>query len=401
MKYLLMHKRTAVLELDIDKLGMIAKIGAVSAPEHLPVGVRTSKSGVDRASFNEWWADRCIPANRSGMRDAFQVLGAVVPQQLLSRSYGLSLSDHYWLKPTDSALTWEQINFFDNPFSDDIGDILFGKQHGAEIDFASPDITTDGNLKKRWRIINGKRCLMKGGSEPFYPQPFNEVIASAVMRRLGISHIPYTVTWGDEHPYSVCENFVTPDTELVPAWRVYQLKKKPNSSSVFQHYIDICAELGIQNISRAMDEMLVVDFLIANEDRHFNNFGLLRNPETLEWIGAAPIFDSGSSLGYDSLPNRFLSANIPCKPFKKTHAAQIQLVSSFDWIDFSKLDGIADEIQEILSGERTAEFIDEARRNAIANAVVKRIAMLKEIAQQHTNTDDLSDDLTENIAQTY
>ena len=64
MKYLLMHKRTVVLELDIDKLGMIAKIGAVSAPEHLPVGVRTSKSGVDRASFNEWWADRCIPASR-------------------------------------------------------------------------------------------------------------------------------------------------------------------------------------------------------------------------------------------------------------------------------------------------------------------------------------------------
>ncbi len=242
---------------------------------------------------------------------------------------------------------------------------------------------------------------MKGGSEPFYQQPFNEVIASAVMRRLGIAHIPYTVTWGDEHPYSVCENFVTPDTELVPAWRVYQLKKKPNSSSVFQHYTEICAELGIQNMTRAMDEMLVVDFLIANEDRHFNNFGLLRNPETLEWIGAAPIFDSGSSLGYDSLPNRFLSANIPCKPFKKTHAAQIQLVTSFDWIDFSKLDGIDDEIQEILSGERTAEFIDDTRRNAIANSVVKRIAMLKEIAQQHTNTDDLSDDLTENIAQTY
>ena len=45
--------------------------------------------------------------------------------------------------------------------------------------------------------------------------------------------------------------------------------------------------------------------------------------------------------------------------------------------------------------------IDEARRNAIANAVVKRIAMLKEIAERHTSTDNLSDDLTENIAQTY
>ena len=50
--------------------------------------------------------------------------------------------------------------------------------------------------------------------------------------------------------------------------------------------------------------MIVVDFIIANEDRHLNNFGLVRNANTLEWIGVAPIFDSGSSLGYDKVtPN--------------------------------------------------------------------------------------------------
>lgn len=34
-----------------------------------------------------------------------------------------------------------------------------------------------------------------------------------------------------------------------------------------------------------------------NKDRHFNNFGVLRNTETLEWLGMAPIYDSGSSYG--------------------------------------------------------------------------------------------------------
>lgn len=402
MNYLLMHKRTAVLELNVDEIGRIAKVGAVLAPEHLPVGIRMSKSMADRASLNEWWTDRCIPASRSGVRDALETLGLAVPQQLLSRSYGLSLSDHYWLKPADSSLTWEQVNFFDNPFSDDIGDILFGKQKGKEIDFTSPDSTSDGNLKKRWRIIDGKRCLMKGGSGPFYQQPFNEVIASRIMERLDVPHIPYTVTWGAEHPYSVCENFVTADTELIPAWRVFRMKKRPNNSSVFQHYMEICQELDIREIVRAMDQMLVVDFLIANEDRHFNNFGLLRNPETLEWLGAAPIFDSGSSLGYNRLPHGFLRADIPCKPFKKTHTAQLQLVSSYDWIDFSKLNGIADEIREILSGEQTAFFIDETRRHAIANAVIGRIEILKEVAMRHGQTQDNPDeDLSENIAQTY
>ncbi len=34
--------------------------------------------------------------------------------------------------------------------------------------------------------------------------------------------------------------------------------------------------------------MIVLDYLIANEDRHLNNFGVIRNAETLEWLGFAP-----------------------------------------------------------------------------------------------------------------
>ena len=40
------------------------------------------------------------------------------------------------------------------------------------MDFSSPDNTTDGNLKKRWKTMDGKRCLVKGGSDPFRQQPF-------------------------------------------------------------------------------------------------------------------------------------------------------------------------------------------------------------------------------------
>lgn len=56
----------------------------------------------------------------------------------------------------------------------------------TEIDFNSPDITTDGNLWKRWKIISGKRCLIKGGSAPFYQQPYNEKIAVEIMKSLDI-----------------------------------------------------------------------------------------------------------------------------------------------------------------------------------------------------------------------
>ena len=72
------------------------------------------------------------------------------------------------------------------------------------------------------------------------------------------------------------------------------------------------------------------DYIIANEDRHFNNFGVIRNAETLEWLGFAPIYDSGSSLGYDKMPAQMRSEKeVVCKPFKNHHAEQIKLVTVF------------------------------------------------------------------------
>ncbi len=73
---------------------------------------------------------------------------------LLIRCYGLSLSDQYWICPKDSNLTWEEINFFSNEFSDDIGDVLFGEKEKANaFNFSSPDNTSDGNLKKGGKLL--------------------------------------------------------------------------------------------------------------------------------------------------------------------------------------------------------------------------------------------------------
>lgn len=177
--------------------------------------------------LNAWWIHRSIPASRSGVRKALEILNLANTKMLLTRNFGLSLSDQYWIRPQGSDVQWAEINFFDHPFSEDIGEALFGNEKkGVDFDFCSPDNTSDGFLKKRWKIINGKRCLVKAGSNPFMQQPFNEVIASIVAEHLNIPHVSYTLVW---------------------------------------------------------------------------------DAETLQWLGAAPIFDSGSSLGYDKLPGQILS----------------------------------------------------------------------------------------------
>lgn len=406
LKCAFMHKRIAVAELELDDAtGMIQKVNTIYAPEHFPVGVTVKRGVADRAAFNEWWTDRSIPASRSGIREALETLEIANTKMLLVRCYGLSLSDQYWICPEGSDLTWDTINFFYNDFSEDIGDVLFGAAKKTDaFNFSSPDNTSDGNLKKRWKIINGKRYLVKGGSSPFRQQPLNEVIASGIMDRLGIPHIPYQVVWEQGVPYSLCEDFVTEDLDLVPAWRILKTQKKSNHVSVYQHFIDCCRELGIDGAVPFLDRMIVLDYLIANEDRHFNNFGVLREAETLKWIGFAPIYDSGSSLGYDKMPAQIRSGqDITCKPFKKHHEEQLKLVSDFSWIDFERLKDVDSLIEEVLTAEGTEAYMDETRVQAIKESARRRTDHLSRLAktQMPAQEDSTNDDVQENIAAAY
>ena len=406
MKYILMHQGIAVAQIELDDItGSVQRIGTVFEPKHLPIGILIRQGRPDRAALNAWWTERSIPASRSGIREALETLAITDTKMLLVRCFGLSLSDHYWIKPEDSELTWDEINFFENPFSDDIGDVLFGANKNANaLDFSSPDSTSDGNLKKRWKIIDGKRCLVKGGSNPFRQQPFNEVIAAGIMKRLNIPHVPYRVMWNQDAPYSVCEDFVSSDTELVPAWRIIQMRKKANNISVYEHFVRCANTLGIPNVIPFLDRMIVLDYLIANEDRHLNNFGAIRNAETLEWIGMAPIYDSGSSLGYDKVAAEIrFERNIVCKPFKNHHEEQLKLVSDYSWIRFEELSDVRDLIIDTLSSEGAEDYIDETRIAAIADSAERRIDRLKEIAGSHISaqTSSTDDDVAENVAADY
>lgn len=381
MKYCLMHKNIPVLDFILDDATCsIIKTGTLHRSEHLPVGIPVVKGRPDRATLNEWWKGRAIPVSRQGIRQALQELEVYSPQNLLDKCFGLSLSDQYWICPAGQSLSWSDINFFTNSFSDDVGNILFGKSASSNrLSLLSPDNTSDGWLKKKWSIINGKRCLIKGGSGALWQEPYNEVFAGILMKRLGIAHVPYTLSMQDGYPYSVCEDFITPQAELVSACYIMQSHKKENHVSIYQHYVDCCQKLGIPDIVPALDRMLVADYLLVNEDRHQNNFGAVRNAETLEWIGAAPLFDSGTSL-YFQTPVGMISkeaSRITCKPFKNSHEEQIRLVTDFDWIDWDALKDIEQEFAALVD---RSPFIDATRCNAICRAIRGRVEMLQKIA---------------------
>lgn len=380
----LMHKNTPVVDLVIDAdSGIIDEAGHVHHEAHLPLGTITV-SGVDegklsRHLLSKWWNGRTIPASRDSLERVLLELATPFASALAVKCYGLSLSDQYWIRPDGTDLEWSKVNFFQNEFSTDMGELLFGKEFPdrSRINAVSPDNTSDGWLEKKWIILDGKRLLMKGGSGPYQQEPLNELVACAVMKRLEITHIPYTLTFENGQPYSLCETFVTPETELISSHHVAKTKKWAQEDSLHTHLLRCAGELGIPNVPPAIEKMLVLDYIIANTDRHHLNFGFLRHAETLEWLGFAPIYDSGTSLWHNT---QFVGRAPRSKSFEGTHEEQITLVRDFSWFDYRALHDLGGECAEIFA---KSELIDEKRRDALVRAIEARV---KEIEQMRNRS---------------
>lgn len=378
-----MHKRLPIARVDMDEsLNAVTKIIEVFNTDHMPLGVVKGQGIVDRTFLNEWWTGRNIPLSRSEISNTLERLHISSVRVLPLKGYGLSLSDQYWACPHNKPLEWDRINYFDNEFSPDVGLALFGKSNNSKkINLMSPDNTSDGWLKKRWVIMEGKRVLVKAGSAPNYQEPINEALASSICKRLDIPHIAYRVIMDGDSALSACEDFISRDTELVSAWYIKSSIKQNNSKSDYQHYIESCEKNGIKDTKIFLDKMLTVDFIIGNTDRHHNNFGAVRNAVNLEWMGHAPIYDSGTSLWHD-LDEEMISHSydVKSKPFRGKHSDQIKLVKDFGWFDIKKLNGIDEEFEDLL--EKYSVVRRETRRDVLCGSLKKRVERLGEIAME-------------------
>ena len=163
MIYTLCHKDIPVLKFEVQD-DEIEDVLEVLDETHLPVGVfrEHEKELSRRQQFRAWWRGRAIPASRQNLRDALELLGNITTEQLVTKSFALSLSDQYWAKPESSDLKWSDVNFFENDFSEDVGKALFGTldlQDISSLSLLSPDNTSDGWLRKKWIIDEGNRIL--------------------------------------------------------------------------------------------------------------------------------------------------------------------------------------------------------------------------------------------------
>ena len=116
--------------------------------------------------------------------------------------------------------------------------------------------------------------------------------------------------------------------------------------------------------------MITCDYILANYDRHYRNFGAIRNVETLKWKGIAPIYDSGSSLWAKTPTQEIPFSQYETRSFKKNPYEQFMLVSDLSWLREENLIGFEKIVVDILSKN---PLMEDLRISHIANKVKERI----------------------------
>lgn len=391
--YILKHKDISVLKFSFNEKYEINNVLELYEQKHIPVGVFNNENLSLVEALQDWWKHRTIPASRDNLEDKLEILNVRSTVELLNKSYGLSLTDHYWIMPADADIKWHDINYYENSFSDIIGKILFDNVNVVpkEINYYSPDNSSDGNLRKKWIIEkDGTRVLIKGG-DVFSPQEsFNEVISAKIFELLEIPHARYTILEDKNKKvfYSKTPNFTNENIEFINANHIVSsFKNNIDENNKYEFFIKCCENVGINRnlFEKDLVNMFLVDFIIANKDRHYRNFGFLRNSETLEWIGLAPVYDSGNSL-FEGLADVDLhndyfidSKNIEAKPFAVNQEAQIKLlpVNKFcKSLDFKKLEPLHDFIEKILVPNYR---MSDDRKKMINQLVTDRIQLAQKI----------------------
>ena len=341
--YYLMHRYDPVCMVSIDPIsGAMLRVSQKKVQELLPLG-----GIIDTEMLRKWWQRRAVPMSQGKIQHILEQMGITTPQEYLVKNLGLSLTDHYWIKPLDMDLGWQDINLFTNDFRDPVGDMQFNDQTAPpelpENAF-SPSSSVQGELRKKWIIVDGKRCLVKGNHGSNSQESLNEVVATLLHKKQARQpYVTYnTMRLGNNSQiYCVCESFTSDEVELIPAIDVVDSKKKDNATSLYEHFIRVCSEHGLdEGITRPfLEYQIMTDFVLTNTDRHLNNFGVLRDSKTLKFIGMAPIFDSGNSMFWKNprQPEYDDLVEISVNSFAKDEFRLLGYVKNPSQVDIAKL----------------------------------------------------------------
>ena len=287
--YMLMNKDKTVATFNLNFYdGAIEMI----AGERLPYGFDNIFTWLDKRKKFSCARD---------VKEFFNNIGLYTDEAIIESTHCVSLSDTYWIKKYESCLTWEDVSPWTHDYSSLISTYaLDGIIVKNNKNYFSPVLSTDGSFPHTWKFNSGGNTIsfVKAGTKYTLGgmnsgrEPYSEYYASIIGRALGFNSLVYEIrnhtrSDGRIDVVTECLAYTSEDIGAVSAGRI-GLKS-------YEDIIKFCKEISNECYRQILD-MLFLDCLLLNTDRHYGNIEFLVKNDTQDIIGLAPIFDNNFSM---------------------------------------------------------------------------------------------------------
>lgn len=239
--------------------------------------------------LEDWLVSRAIDRHRPNSRILKKVLRLTDSSDSAAalRVHGATITDNYWIRSeSEDALDYEAVRFKEDTFAEIALTGSFSSYsrvyENARIAAGSPELTNIGSYEKCWRIWNGGWWLYKSGTPT---ERFSELFIAKLGEAASLSMAAYLPEGDFVKTPDFTEGLYNyePAASLVGDEEDYALN--------YDRLAALHPSLGKQYL-----DILYMDALCFNMDRHTQNYGILRDRATGEIVRMAPNFDNNIAL---------------------------------------------------------------------------------------------------------
>lgn len=306
----------------------------------------------------KWLESRAIDSHRANSRLLKKALRLAEKDDVSTVVHvnGATITDNYWVRPVNSELAYADVKFDNDYFSNlalkgtyDSFNRAANSKHSR-----TPELTNVGSFEKCWKLRDGKWWIYKKAN---HNELFSELFVFELGKALRMNMAHY------ERGQGVIESLDFTDSSSVnfePASTF--MGDNEDYEDVVSKLQKICPE-AISDYVR----MIFLDTIVANPDRHTNNFGLLRDVHTGKLIGFAPNFDNNMALIARGYPKKSTSKDLLIRLFNELLENHPEFKAYLPELDELTVKNILDKLNmKVKRQEITAFVID--RYNMILSA---------------------------------
>lgn len=231
-----------------------------------------------------WLNNRLASIQRVHADKLYKYLGSTQLENVMLQTYGLSINDNYWVASTDKigSIKWEDISPFHNKLNEDIAELaLTGKHPNCECScLITPEYTLSGTYPKCVGYGFTGLVLYKLGKSSEIEA---EIFAFHVAMALGIKTAQYYLC--SKHDLTVVASPICTNEKV--SW----ISAFDSTKFFEQNFGMNVYDFAATYFPLPFYQMVVLDGLILNPDRHLQNWSFELDGYTNQLLGLAPCYD--------------------------------------------------------------------------------------------------------------